>query len=109
MIPNFGACFLWNSPLIPLTFWVEIDNEGSMGCSRGGGRGGNVFLIKCYTGVRYLLHSEGRIRKGWVGEGSGMILLMHLPGRIYIYTVSAKKNAHFFKLVAELCQFLGGS
>jgi hypothetical protein len=24
-------------------------------------------------------------------------------------TVSAKKNAHFFMLVAELCQFLGGS
>jgi hypothetical protein len=24
-------------------------------------------------------------------------------------TVSAKKNAHFFKLVTELCQFLGGS
>jgi hypothetical protein len=24
-------------------------------------------------------------------------------------TVSAKKNAHFLKLVTELCQFLGGS
>ncbi len=26
-----------------------------------------------------------------------------------LHTVSAKKNTHFFKLVAELCQFLGGS
>jgi hypothetical protein len=24
-------------------------------------------------------------------------------------TVSAKKNAHFFRLVTKLCQFLGGS
>ncbi len=29
--------------------------------------------------------------------------------KVCIGTVSAKKNAHFFKLVPELCQFLGGS
>ncbi len=32
-----------------------------------------------------------------------------LYGSVPLHTVSAKKNAHFFKLVTELCQFLGGS
>jgi hypothetical protein len=47
-------------------------------------------------------------------QATGMTLLatgMALPAtRLTLpATVSAKKNAHFFKLVAELCQFLGGS
>ncbi len=34
-----------------------------------------------------------------------MYIYIHIYIYTYIYTVSAKKNAHFFKLVAELVNF----
>jgi hypothetical protein len=34
---SFGPCFAWNSPLIPPTFWHEIEIEGMEGGGRGRG------------------------------------------------------------------------
>jgi hypothetical protein len=45
IMPNLGPWPFWYSPRMPPTFWVEIEIPEGMGCSRGGGRGGNGLQI----------------------------------------------------------------
>jgi len=63
---SFGPCFAWNSPLIPPTFWHEIEIEGM----EGGGRG------RGWLGIG----GEGGVGRGVVG-GVATSLLGYAWGR----------------------------
>jgi hypothetical protein len=84
MMPNLGPWPLWYSPLMPPTFWVEIEIAEGMGCSRWGGRGGRN-LTNCFLLLRFGFHElcADKEMEGW-GKGRMGMEVRVMNGRVYV-------------------------